>query len=332
MQSAIPRIRKPREDCADPLLAEGEEAARLPPLGSRTHGRTQNLKRGIPGALAKRLCRAIGVSEFLDYAGWRSWDVKQESHLAQVEDAQTRRCQPPLLARLSQDVAVVHPPGRDRSSGDILHPAAPPRLLSPDRDVEVARRDSGGDRAIAKPTRKSFRINFKHLEDAVIPPLVPMARGFHFALDRESQQLLALWATKTAIALIAATDGLAGAVRIVHRRAVRENAEVPEGVWVGFFSWRGEPTIATSRFVSVDEGQVSAYGAVLAFTGVGFSVKGFERPEPAETLDGDAPNLDLTAIKDASARARGALRDGKATAASLLTAALAARDDPLLVG
>jgi hypothetical protein len=177
----------------------------------------------------------------------------------------------------------------------------------------------------------SCNTHFKHLEDAVIPPLVPMARGFHFALDRESQQLLALWATKTAIALIAATDGLAGAVRIVHRRAVRENAEVPEGVWVGFFSWRGEPTIATSRFVSVDEGQVSAYGAVLAFTGVGFSVKGFERPEPAETLDGDAPNLDLTAIKDASARARGALRDGKATAASLLTAALAGRDDPLLV-
>jgi Predicted nucleotide-binding protein containing TIR-like domain len=44
-----------------------------------------------------------------------------------------------------------------------------------------------------------------------------------------------------------------------------------------------------------------------------------------------AGNPDLTAIKDASARARDALRDGKAEAASLLTAALAARDDPLLV-
>jgi hypothetical protein len=131
--------------------------------------------------------------------------------------------------------------------------------------------------------------HFKHVEDAVIPLLVPMARGFHFALDRESQQLLAMWATKTAIALIEATDGLAGAVPIVHRRAVRENAEVPEAVWVGFFSWRGEPTIATSRLVSVDERRTSAYGAVLAFAEVGFSVKGFERPEPAQTLDGDVP-------------------------------------------
>jgi len=129
--------------------------------------------------------------------------------------------------------------------------------------------------------------HFKHLEDAVIPLLVPMARGFQLVLGRQSQQLLALWATKTAIALIGATDGLAGAVPIVHRRAVRENAEVPEGVWVGFFSWRGEPTIATSRFVSVDDGRATAYGAVLAFAGIGFSVKGFERPEPAETLDGD---------------------------------------------
>jgi hypothetical protein len=98
-----------------------------------------------------------------------------------------------------------------------------------------------------------------------------------------------MWATKTAIALIEATDGLAGAVPIVHRRAVRENAEVPEAVWVGFFSWRGEPTIATSRLVSVDERRTSAYGAVLAFAEVGFSVKGFERPEPAQTLDGDVP-------------------------------------------
>ncbi len=131
--------------------------------------------------------------------------------------------------------------------------------------------------------------HFKHLEDAVIPLLVPMARGFHLALDRESQQLLALWANKTAIALVAATDGLAGAVPIVHRRAVRENAEMTEGVWVGFFSWRGEPAIATSRFVSADDDRASAYGAVLAFAGVGFSVKGFKRPEPAETLDGDVP-------------------------------------------
>lgn len=131
--------------------------------------------------------------------------------------------------------------------------------------------------------------HFKHLEDAVIPVVVPMARDFRLALDPESQHLLALWATKTAMALLAATDGLADAVPIGHRRAVRENAEVPAGVWVGFFSWRGEPTIATGRFVADHAAGASAYGSVLAFAGVGFTVKGFERPEPSETLDGDAP-------------------------------------------
>lgn len=135
----------------------------------------------------------------------------------------------------------------------------------------------------------SCNTHFKHLEDAVIPLLVPMARGFHLGLDPESQQLLALWATKTAIALIAATDGLGDAVPIGHRQVVRENAEVPEGIWVGFFSWQGEPTIATGRFTSADEARASAYGAVLAFGGVGFSVKGFDRLEPFETLDGNAP-------------------------------------------
>jgi len=89
--------------------------------------------------------------------------------------------------------------------------------------------------------------------------------------------------------MIAATDGLADAVPIGHRIAVRESAEVPEGVWVGFFSWRGEPTIATGRFISANEARTNAYGAVLAFAGIGFSVKGFERPEPAETLNGDVP-------------------------------------------
>lgn len=131
--------------------------------------------------------------------------------------------------------------------------------------------------------------HFKHLEDAVIPLIVPMARGFHLALDPESQQLLALWATKTAMALIAATDGLDDAVPIGHHQAVRDNAEVPDGVWVGFFSWRSEPTIAAGQFVSADEAGATAYGAVLAFAGVGFSVKGFERPDPTETLDGDVP-------------------------------------------
>jgi hypothetical protein len=44
------------------------------------------------------------------------------------------------------------------------------------------------------------------LEEAVIPLLGPMAKGIRLVLAADSQQLLALWAAKTAIALLAAED------------------------------------------------------------------------------------------------------------------------------
>jgi hypothetical protein len=78
-------------------------------------------------------------------------------------------------------------------------------------------------------------------------------------------------------------------VPIEHRQLVRDNGRVPDGAWVAFFSWRGEPTIATGRFVSTDEAQTSAHDAVLASAGVGFVVKGFKRPEAAESLNVDVP-------------------------------------------
>jgi predicted RNA-binding Zn-ribbon protein involved in translation (DUF1610 family) len=131
--------------------------------------------------------------------------------------------------------------------------------------------------------------HFKHLEDAVIPLLVPMAKGLHLVLDADSQQLLALWAMKTAMALIAATDGLEDAVPIEHRRAVRDNGEVPDAVWVGFFPWHGEPMIAGGRLASTDGTSETAYVAVLTFAGIGFSVMGFQRLTPDEAIDGDVP-------------------------------------------
>ena len=131
--------------------------------------------------------------------------------------------------------------------------------------------------------------HFKHLEDEVIPLLVPMARGFHLALDLQTQGLLALWATKTAMALLAASDGLQDSVPVAHRRSVRDDAVVPDTVWVGFFVWRGDPTLAVGRFVSVDEMQNNAYLALLTFAGVGFSVVGFDRLLAQQAIDGDIP-------------------------------------------
>jgi hypothetical protein len=64
--------------------------------------------------------------------------------------------------------------------------------------------------------------HFKHLEGDVIPLLEPMAKGMRLVLDQQSQQLLALWATKTAIALLAAEDPTT--VPKAHGKMVREEA------------------------------------------------------------------------------------------------------------
>jgi hypothetical protein len=89
--------------------------------------------------------------------------------------------------------------------------------------------------------------HFKHLEDAVIPLLVPMARDISLSLDAASRSRLARWAHKTAIALLAATPELREAVPAEHRRAVRDTDQAHRDVWVGFFSWRGGPVLGTAQ-------------------------------------------------------------------------------------
>jgi hypothetical protein len=71
--------------------------------------------------------------------------------------------------------------------------------------------------------------HFKHLEDAVIPLLVPMARGMTLSLDVQTQTQLALWAHKTAIALCAAGSDTQVAVPQQHRTAIRDGG-VPRGI------------------------------------------------------------------------------------------------------
>jgi hypothetical protein len=132
--------------------------------------------------------------------------------------------------------------------------------------------------------------HFKTLEDEVIPLLVPMAKGMAMALDYVSQQLLSLWATKTAIALLASTDGLGDVVPAGHRRAIREEARVPDEVFVGFFGWSGSPIVATgSPSLRSETAEHKGYAAILTFAQVGFYVIGLsERLPPSEMIAGDS--------------------------------------------
>lgn len=133
--------------------------------------------------------------------------------------------------------------------------------------------------------------HFKHLEDAVIPLLVPMARGRTLAINTDTQQVLALWAAKTAMVLIAATDGLQDAVPVHHRHTVRHDATVPDDVWVGLCPWSGDPLLAVSRITPAEPIQAPAYKAILTFAGIGFCVVGFERIPAGHTIDGNVPPL-----------------------------------------
>jgi hypothetical protein len=139
---------------------------------------------------------------------------------------------------------------------------------------------------------KGCNEHFGKLEEAVIPLLEPMARGVTVVLDQESQQLLALWATKTAIALLSAEDP--ATVPKEQGRMVRDKARCPEGVWVGFFPWRGDPVLWTSTGSNADSTRrlVEMFGALLAFGAVGFFVAAIKEPSSVPyALTGERPPL-----------------------------------------
>jgi hypothetical protein len=134
--------------------------------------------------------------------------------------------------------------------------------------------------------------HFKHLEDAVIPLLVPMAKGLTLSLDQTSQALLALWADKTAMALIAADPSQEDVVPLDHHRAVREG-RVAENTWVAFFSWSDGPALKTGSGVVTGAGEPPEpkgnYAAILTFAGIGFYVTGFTDPLDSDRIDGEPP-------------------------------------------
>jgi hypothetical protein len=134
--------------------------------------------------------------------------------------------------------------------------------------------------------------HFGRLEEVVIPLLGPMAQRMSFVLDQASQQTLALWANKTAIALLAAQDP--AIVPKAHGKMVRNEARVADGTWVGFFPWRSDPVLSTtgSSHSSATTGSLDTYGALLAFGAVGFLVFGIKAaPAVPRVLTGEPPPL-----------------------------------------
>lgn len=148
---------------------------------------------------------------------------------------------------------------------------------------------------------KACNAHFKHLEDEVIPLLEPMAKGRALALNPDSQAVLALWASKTAIALIAANNvenppDATVEVPADHRASVREHGRPSDAVWVGYVPWQGTAIISTGEAVVHDrEGRdtpFDSYVVVLAFAKVAFKVTGFMEPLPAtQVIEGNVSSI-----------------------------------------
>lgn len=139
--------------------------------------------------------------------------------------------------------------------------------------------------------------HFKRLEDAVIPLLVPMATGRTFSMDEASQQLLALWADKTAMALIGTDETLRGEVLPPKHTAAVRGGGVADQTWVAFFPWAGGPVLGTgfgqvARSAPGRATALRAYMAFLTFAQIGFCVIGIVDPlNPDEQIEREFPSM-----------------------------------------
>lgn len=138
--------------------------------------------------------------------------------------------------------------------------------------------------------------HFKQLEDAVIPILVPMARGLTLSFGEAERALPARWCLKTAIALISAEPGDEEKVPLAHRRALREEDRILADTWIGIFRWQGEPVIMTGEGITRNQRRPAlvreGYAAMLAFEGFGFYVTAFNEPiGPGAQLAGARPPM-----------------------------------------
>jgi hypothetical protein len=137
--------------------------------------------------------------------------------------------------------------------------------------------------------------HFKHLEDEVIPILVPMAQGRTLSLGTDNQTTLALWAAKTAMALVATTPGLRDFVPQSQRDSVRYAGVPPAECWAGFVPWRGRAVqvyVSDNTLTSPPQHPAAgnqSWSVVFVFKKAGFKVLGFIDPLPVGyKIDGGA--------------------------------------------
>lgn len=141
---------------------------------------------------------------------------------------------------------------------------------------------------------KECNTHFKHLEDAVIPLLVPMAKGHMLSLAAREKRTLGLWAAKTGLALLAASSPeIHGDVPKDHHHTVRYTGRPHHHVWVGYFPWKGGTVIHGAEGTTValsqnpptrQEGRT--YISLFAFAKLAFKITGFIDPPPGGTRIG----------------------------------------------
>lgn len=139
--------------------------------------------------------------------------------------------------------------------------------------------------------------HFKHLEDAAIPLLVPMAKGRTLSLGDSSRELLSLWASKTAVALLAAqAPELREIVPHEHRLAIREHGRPSDETWVGYFPWSGPQSIGGGEAIRGEHSNLDPthkrqlYVSVFTFRRLGFKVVGIiDRRSRRWAVNGSQP-------------------------------------------
>jgi hypothetical protein len=94
--------------------------------------------------------------------------------------------------------------------------------------------------------------------------------------------LLALWAAKTAIMLMASHPDLREFVPQSHRDSVRRAVLPPTNCWVGYYPWEGDVHVFGSDNVLTFTGvnpplrlESQSYSSVFTFRRLGFAVVGF---------------------------------------------------------
>ncbi len=139
--------------------------------------------------------------------------------------------------------------------------------------------------------------HFKHLEDAAIPIIEPLALGNALILSQEEQAIAALWGAKTGIAIVSSTPEFHELVPLNHRLTVRQLGEPHADMYVGYAPWRGRVHLFGGDHSLINEAVdpargYRAYGAMLTFAKLALKVFGiFDPPVPGHILEGDWPSI-----------------------------------------